>query len=426
MDKVKVYKGNIIFTETKDEFSICESGYILVKNGKILKVMKDLPEEYNQCEIVNYGDKLIIPGFVDLHFHAPQFANLGLGLDKELIPWLEGYTFPEEAKFKDVNYAKKIYKNVIKEIWKQGTTRVVFFSSLHKEGTRLLFDLLIKSGLGAYVGKVNMDRNSPEYLIEDTNQSVKDTEEIIKEYINKSDLVKPIITPRFVPSCTPELMKKLGELSEEYGLPIQSHLSENHSEIEWIKELHKECSSYAGVYETYGLLKESKTIMAHCIHNTDEEIEILKKYRVFAAHCPTSNSNLSSGIMPVRRFLQEGIPVGLGSDVSAGHKVSIPSVMNMSMQFSKLKWLESNKALDSLSTSEVFYLGTKGGGEFFGKVGSFEEGYEFDALVIDDSNLGELDLTIEDRLQRYIYIGDDRNIVDRYVLGRKIEEPNLN
>ncbi|WP_372450510.1 amidohydrolase family protein [Clostridium chauvoei] len=184
-----------------------------------------------------------MPGFIDLHFDAPQFANLGLGLDKELIPWLKNYAFPEEAKFKDVNYAKNIYINVIKEIWKQGTTRVVLFSSLHKEGTRVLFDLLIKSGLGAYVGKVNMDRNSPEYLIEDTNQSISDTEDIIKEYIDKSDLVKPIITPRFVPSCTPELMKKLGELSEKYDLLIQSHLSENHLEIEWIKELHRECSS---------------------------------------------------------------------------------------------------------------------------------------------------------------------------------------
>lgn len=425
MEKVKVYRGNIVFTKTKDKFSIYKNGFILVADGKVKKVMNDLPKEYEKYEIVNYGDNLIIPGFVDLHFHAPQFANLGLGLDKELIPWLESYTFPEEAKFKDLNYAEKIYKSVVKELWRQGTTRVVLFSSLHIEGTKVLFNLLIKSGLGAYIGKVNMDRNSPDYLIEDTEQSIKDTEEIIKEYINKSKLVSPIITPRFVPSCTPKLMKKLGELAEKHNLPIQSHLSENHSEIEWIKELHKECSSYTGVYETYGLLKRGKTIMAHCIHNTEEEISMLKAYKIFAAHCPTSNSNLSSGIMPVRRFLQEGIPVGLGSDVSAGHKISIPSVMNMSIQFSKLKWLESNKALDSLSTSEVFYLGTKGGGEFFGKVGSFEEGYDFDALVIDDSSLGNTSISIEERLQRYIYIGDDRNIIHRYVSGMKIEEPNF-
>jgi len=423
MENTHIIKGNVIFTKTPQKFDLYENGYIIVENGKVKLITSALPESYKSFPITDYGDKLIIPGFVDLHLHAPQFRNLGLGLDKELIPWLEGYTFPEEAKFKDAAYASKIYKMVVKELWKQGTTRAVVFSSIHKDTTKLLFDLFIQAGLGAYIGKVNMDRNSPDYLIEESAQSVKDTEEIIKEYINKSDLVKPIITPRFVPSCTSALMKELGALAEKYDLPVQSHLSENMAEIEWIKSLHPECTSYTNVYETYGLLRQGKTIMAHCIHNTDTEIELLKKYRVFSAHCPTSNSNLSSGIMPLRRFLSEGLPVGLGSDISAGHKLSIPCVMNITVQMSKMKWLESGRQLAPLSTSEVFYLGTKGGGEFFGKVGSFEEDYEFDALVIDDSDLGDTTLSLEERIQRYIYIGDDRNIVDRYVRGKLITEP---
>ena len=164
--------------------------------------------------------------------------------------------------------------------------------------------------------------------------------------------------------------------------------------------------------------------MAHCIHNTEEEINLMAKNQVYLAHCPHSNYNLSSGIMPVRTLLEKRIPVGLGTDVSGGHKVSITSVMVSSIQASKIKWLQTNKLLTPLTTSEAFYLGTKGGGGFFGKVGSFEKDYDFDALIINDSNLGNFKkLSLEERIQRFIYIGDDRNIEERYVQGIKIEKP---
>lgn len=426
---VKVYKGNIIFTEQSNSFNVVENGYVVVEDGKVKKVLNKLSdklsEEFKDCEVLDYGDKLIIPGFIDLHFHAPQFSNIGLGIDKELLPWLTDYTFPEEAKFSDLDYAKKVFSRVAREIWRHGTTRVVLFSSLHKEATKLLMEIFDKAGLGAYVGKVNMDRNSPDFLIEDTKKSLEDTEQIIKEYRNKYELVKPIITPRFVPNCTPELMKGLSLLSEKYNVPIQSHLSENKDEVEWVKTLHSTCKDYASVYYEFGLLR-SETIMAHCIYNTYDEIKLMKEAGSFAAHCPNANYNLSSGIMPVRNFMEMGVNLGLGTDVGAGHKLSITNVMSAAVQASKMKWLESNKKLDYLTTAEVFYLGTKGGGKFFGKVGSFEEGYDFDALIIDDSNLGEKeDRTIEERLQRFIYVGDDRNIIERYVRGNKVEEPTF-
>jgi guanine deaminase len=148
----------------------------------------------------------------------------------------------------------------------------------------------------------------------------------------------------------------------------------------------------------------------------------MAKNNVYAVHCPHSNYNLSSGIMPVRTFLQSGVPVGLGTDVSGGHALGIPSVIVSCIQASKIKWLE-NKTLPPITTSEAFYLGTKGGGSFFGKVGSFEEGYDFDALIIDDSTLCEIhELTLEERIQKFIYIGDDRNIVRRYVQGEFVKE----
>lgn len=423
MNKI-VLKGDIVFTPTKDKFETYENSYIVAEDGRVVGIYKKLNDKYKEYPIKDFTGKMIIPGFVDLHLHAPQYPNMGLGLDKELIPWLETYTFPEEAKYKDREYARMVYSKLIKNLWQVGTTRAVVFGSIHKESTKLLMDMLIEAGLGAYVGKVNMDRNTTPELTEDTQRSIVETEEIILEYRNKSDLVKPIITPRFVPTCSVELMKGLGKLATNHGVPVQSHLSENTSEVEWVRELHPELPNYASVYNEYGLFGQTSTVMAHCIYNTEDEIELMKKNGVFVAHCPYSNYNLSSGIMPVRKFLDNKIQVGLGSDISGGNSLSIPNVITAAIQASKIKWLETNKRLQPLTSSEAFYLGTKGGGAFFGKVGSFEEGYELDALVIDDSSLMCGDrLSLEERIQKFIYIGDDRNIIYRYVCGNEVYEP---
>lgn len=417
MDRV-IYKGDIVFTPTKDKFEIYEDSYILVEDGKVAGIHKKIQGKYEDPPIKDFTGKMILPGFVDLHLHAPQYPNIGLGLDKELIPWLDTYTFPEEAKYSDIEYAEKVYSRLIKDLWKFGTTRSVVFASIHKESTELLMDLFIEAGLGAYVGKVNMDRNSIEDLTESTEESLKATEEFILEYKDKSSLVKPIITPRFVPSCSSELMDGLGKMALKYNLPIQSHICENLSEIEWVGKLHPECDNYGSVYDKYNLFGQTKSVMAHCIYNSEEEIDMMAENKVFAAHCPYSNYNLSSGIMPVRFFLDKGVPIGLGSDISGGNTLNMANVMAGAIQASKIKWLESDKKLEALTTSEAFFLGTKGGGSFFGKVGSFEEGYDFDALIIDDSTLGYVDgLSLEERIQRFIYTGDDRNILERYVKG---------
>mgnify|MGYP000934546274 CR=1 FL=1 len=423
MDKM-VLKGDIVFTSVKDRLDIFEDSYLIVENGKVVKISKVLEESYKGYPLKDYSKKLIIPGFVDLHLHAPQYPNRGLGLDKELIPWLETYTFPEEEKYDDLEYSRKVFTRLINELWSLGTTRSVVFASVHKESTKLLLDLFLESGLGAYVGKVNMDRNTKKELKEDTNKSILDTEEIIKEYKDKSNLVKPIITPRFVPTCSEGLLEALGNLALRYEVPVQSHLNENTSEVVWVKELFPNSKNYASVYDDYNLFGQTKTIMAHCIYNTDDEIELMAENGVYAAHCPYSNYNLSSGIMPVRKFLDMGVPVGLASDISGGNSLSMMSIIAATIQASKMKWLDTNKELAPLTFSEGFYLATKGGGSFFGKVGSFEEGYDFDALIIDDSSLADIkELTIEERLQKFIYIGDDRNIVNRYVEGREIEKP---
>lgn len=422
---VQIYKGNILFTKIKDKFEIIENGFIIVKNGKILDLYKNLPSEYQNFEVIDFSDNLIIPGMNDLHCHASQFRNLGMAMDKELIPWLDNYTFPEEGKFKSIEYSDKVYKNFIKEVWRHGTTRIAVFATVHKDSSIRLMDLFKQSGLGALVGKVNMNINCTDDLLENTEKSISDTEYILENYYNADELVNPIITPRFIPSCNSELLKSLGDLSIKYNVPTQSHLSENLGEIDWVKQLQPESEFYGDAYNRFNLFGQTKTLMAHCVYSCDKELELMKKNNVFAVHCPNSNLNLGSGIMPVRKFLDNDINIALGSDISGGHDLSIFKVMVNAIQCSKLLWVNSNKQVDFLTLSEAFYMATKGGGSFFGKVGSFEKNYDFDALVLDDSNLNPESYSLIERLERFIYIGDDRNIIHRYVRGEEISDPKF-
>ena len=184
-----------------------------------------------------------------------------------------------------------------------------------------------------------------------------------------------------------------------------------------------DCRNYAAVYQKCKIFgNDIKTVMAHCIHTTEDEIQALRYSGVFVAHCPHSNCNLGSGIMPLRRYLDCGIRVGIGSDISAGHTLNMMDNMRSAIEMSKILYVEEGKA--PLSTSEAFYLATKGGGEFFGQVGSFEPGYLFNALVVDDDALAPLqEHTLNERIERFIYNGDDRQIKKRLVEGRELARP---
>ena len=207
-----------------------------------------------------------------------------------------------------------------------------------------------------------------------------------------------------------------------YELPVQSHLSENPGEIAWVKELCPWSEFYGDAYDVFGLFGvDSKTVMAHCVYSSEAEIERIKENGVYIAHCPESNINLSSGIAPIRRYLDEGIHVGLGSDVAAGSTENMFTAMAYAIQASKLYWRLKDDTKKPLTAQEAFYLATKGGGEFFGKVGSFEEGYEMDAVVLDDSRLEHpQELGIKERLERMIYFAGDREVCAKYVKGKKI------
>ncbi|MBO5461437.1 MAG: amidohydrolase family protein [Ruminococcus sp.] len=418
-----ILKGNVIYSKTPQELEIVENGYIVYADGVVKGVYAELPEEYANDEIEDYGDKLIIPGLVDTHIHAPQYAFRGLGMDMELLDWLNTNTFPEESKMKDIEYAKKSYGTFVENLKNSATTRAVVFGTIHRPATLLLMDMLEESGLATMVGKVNMDRNSPEYLCETAEESAEETVAWLEDVIARGyKNTQPILTPRFTPSVTDELMAKLKEIQVKYDLPMQSHLSENLGEIAWVKELCPWSTCYGDAYDHFGMFgNECKTIMAHCVHSTDEEVELMKNNGVFIAHCPESNINLSSGVAPIRRYLELGMNVGLGSDVAAGSTENMFTAMAYAVQASKMRWRLLDDSLKQLTADEVFYLATKGGGAFFGKVGSFEEGYEMDAVVLDDSRLEHpQDLDVKSRLERMIYFSDDREICAKYVKGTKI------
>ncbi len=417
-----ILQGNVIYSESPTKLICVPRSYLVCKAGKVEGVFQEIPAEFEALPRKDYQDALIIPGLVDLHTHAPQYALRGLGMDQELLHWLEQNTFPEEEKYVELEYAKKAYAIFASDLRKSATTRACIFGTIHKQTTLMLMDMLEETGLGCMVGKVNMDRNSPIDLCENSQQSVEDTISWLLECKHKYKNISPMITPRFLPSCSDELLKALSRICRNYNLPLQTHLSENLDEIEWVKELFPKSKGYADAYSQLDLFgDEIPTIMAHCVHLTREEMDLIRDKRVYIAHCPTSNNNLSSGIAPVRAFMEMGLLVGLGTDIAAGNTLSVFQVMVAAIQASKLRWRLLDQERKPLTIKETFYLGTKGGGSFFGKVGSFEKGFKFDAIVLDDSSIRyPQSLSLEERLERVIYLSDDRHIKDKYVDGIKI------
>lgn len=421
-----VYKAHILYTKEKSHFEVLENGYIAVDTeGRVAGVASNLAGlNCGDAKVVDFGNKLLIPAMNDMHVHAPQVHNQGVAMDLELLPWLQNYTFPEESKYADVEYAERMYRRFLHTQWLFGTMRSVVFGTVHTESTRKLMHLYQESGMGALVGKVAMNRNCPDTLSEDVEAAVAGNESLIAEFNRPGARVRPIITPRFVPSCTPELLKACGELAAKYQLPVQSHLSENTSEIAWVAELEPDSENYGDAYNRYGLFGQTPTIMAHCVWTHGKELELMKRNGVMVAHCPTSNFNIASGMAPIRTFLDEGLRVGLGSDISGGHDLNMFRMLVYAIQVSKMQY-QQNHDKAFLTLPEIFWIATKSAGSFFGKVGSFEPGYDFDALVIDDDILYPDEYSLIHRLERFIYLGDDRQIVHRFCCGREVPEPKL-
>lgn len=418
--RYKAYRGNIIYSQDKDTLISKENSYVLVLDGVVKEICNQLPDSFPKENVVDWGDNLIIPGFCDMHVHAPQFSQRGIGMDRELLDWLNTYTYPNEVKFKDKDYARRVYSLFVDELLRQGTLHVNCFPSIHYEATEILFDILEQRGLFAFTGKLNMDQNSPEYYIEDTEQSIIETEKFLAQH-QKAGNVKASIVPRFTITCSEKLLARLGKLSEKYGAPVHSHMCEAVNEMKVVKELFPNYKNGAEIFYKNNLLGQTPTIMAHCIFMDDDVLKLMKNPNCMAVHCPDATANINAGgIMPVKKLLDMGINLAIGSDIGSGASLSIAKGIASTIQHSKIRNM-FDPQWKAVNLAEAFYMATRSGGRYFKNVGTFEEGYCFNALVIDDSNMFGENLNPVERLERFCYAGDDRNICMRYILGKEIE-----
>ncbi len=419
----KIIRGTFLWSPEPDVMKQLEQGYALLENGFLKSLTEQLPSGCEDVPVTDYEDALIIPAFTDLHLHASQYPNCGIGLDKALLPWLQSYTFPMEARYSDAAFAEYYYKKILNCLWSVGTMHFCAFATVHMESTWRFMQLTREAGFQAYIGKVNMDRSCPDFLREDTDTSLQETEELICRAASSLPGVKYILTPRFVPAATSRLMEGLATLAERYDLPVQSHLCENTDEIALVQKLHPDIPNYTQVYDTFGLLRPGKTILAHGVHLAGEEADLLAGKDILLAHCAQSNTNLSSGIMPLRKHLQNGIRCGIASDIGAGHTPAMYRQIASTIQTSKIHGFLHPEDTP-LSLTEVFYLATKENGSFFGNTGSFEPEYSFDALVIPNREPDSpLQRTPYERLEQFLYNGDDRFILARYLQGEKMGQP---
>jgi len=428
MTKSLLIHGTIVHT-IDNKLEVIEGGYIAVKDGMITEISRT-PIEGDFQLVETTKTQLIIPGLIDTHIHAPQYVFAGCGLDLPLLQWLEKYTFPAETKFASVEHAKKVYEAVVSRTLTHGTTTACYFATIWTESSHLLSKICREHGQRAFVGKVSMDRNSPPTYCEETKKAIDSAKEFVNQYPVDDDLVQPIITPRFVPTCTPELMLALSEIqTHRPSTLIQSHVSENLGEIAWVQSLHPECENYCDVYRKYGLLGP-KTILAHGVHLTDDELKMLNATGGAIAHCPSSNFQLFSGACDIRRLQKAGVKVGLGTDVAGGPSPSMIDAMRNALICSRSNlFLKREKGEDyvPLTVPEVLALATEGGAKALGiddKVGNFVVGKQFDALIVDLTK-GVCDCfgeeSIGDLLDKFVHRGDDRNVVTVYVKGKQVK-----
>ncbi|KAM6991100.1 guanine deaminase [Passerculus sandwichensis] len=372
--------------------------------------------------------EFFMPGLVDTHIHAPQYSFTGTRVDLPLLQWLTAYTFPTEAKYQDGGFAEEVYTRVVRRTLKNGTTTACYFATIHTDSSLLLAEIIDKFGQRAFVGKVCMDVNNsvPEYR-EITADSVQETERFVRELLEKKyPRVQPIITPRFGPSCTEDLLNALGDLAQTHDLHVQSHISETEEEVKLVENMFPAYQNYTELYDKNKLLT-SKTVMAHACHLSEEELKLFSLRGAAISHCPNSNFSMCSGVLNVQKVLEHNVKLGLGTDVAGGYSASMLDAIRKTMVASNS--LQINKVNETgLTLKEAFQLATLGGSQALGLdgvIGNFEVGKEFDALLINTkASDSPFDLfsadDFEDTLQKFLYLGDDRNISEVYVAGKQV------
>jgi guanine deaminase len=447
----RAFLGTALHAPVRGQLEVLREALIVVgRDGAIKAVHRRESHEISNLarrfaatgDLVTFGrEQYLLPGLVDLHVHAPQWPQLGKALDLPLKDWLQTYTFPLEARYESTTFAQTVYESLVDGLLANGTTTAVYFGTLHLAATRVLADVCLQRSQRALIGRVAMDniQQCPAYYRDVSAQGAEsDTREFI-EYVrsmhgNGSSLIMPVITPRFIPACSDELLTRLGALSRETGCYVQTHCSE--SDWEHRHVLQRCGKTDTAALDAFGLLSRH-TILAHGNFVTDADISLIGERGAAIAHCPLSNVYFSDAVFPLRKVLQQGLHVGLGSDIAGGASPSILENARHAVIASRSLESGVDPALDRdqrrrpdsrIDALTAFWLATAGGGIALDlPVGLFREGYQFDAVLIDaqvpESNLRvEVDDAPEDILQKIINLAARPNIREVWVANRRVHQ----
>lgn len=404
-----------------------DDGGLLVESGCITAcgpaetLLKQLPEG---CEIRDLSGKLIVPGFIDTHVHYPQLEVMA-GCGVQLLDWLEQYTFPAEARFSDPEYARDIAELFLDQCLNNGTTTALVFGTVAPQSVDAFFEAAHKRNMRMIGGKVMMDRNAPDYLLDTPQSSYEDSKKLINRWHNKGRL-SYAVTPRFAPTSSSGQLTLAGRLLREHeGLYLHTHLSENPKEIAWVQELFPDSKHYLDVYDQHGLLGP-RSVFAHSIHLCEQSWDRMAESDSSIACCPGSNLFLGSGLFSFSNAQNKNIRVGLGTDVGGGTSLCLLNTMKDAYQVSQL-------SENTISPLQAFYLATLGGARALhldDRIGSFKIGNEADFLVLNPEATPLLKFrtektkTLEELLGVLMVMGDDRVIEKAIIMGQETRGRN--
>ena len=445
----RAFLGTVLHTPVRGQLEALRDALIVVGGDGVIKAIhrREAAETEREArrfaarnELITLGsDQYLLPGLVDLHVHAPQWPQLGKALDLPLEQWLQAYTFPLESRYADLAYAQTVYESLIHGLLANGTTTALYFGTIHLPATQILADICLRRSQRALIGRVAMDdpEQCPAYY-RDASAAVAEAEtRAFISYVqampgNQAGLIKPVITPRFIPSCSDELLSRLGALARETGCHVQTHCSESDWEHRFVLDRCGRTDTEA--LDGFGLLSR-RTILAHGNFVGDADIALIRKRSAGIAHCPLSNVYFSDAVFPLRRMLERGVHVGLGTDISGGASPSILENTRHAVIASRLlesgvdttQGRDARRSPDSrIDAPTAFWLATVGGGIALDlPIGLFREGHQFDAIVFDPSSrVSNLRLNEDagpgEVLQKIVYHGARANISETWVANRRV------
>jgi len=419
-----IYQSQLLHFLNAEELVHFADGALVVddETGRIVEVgpAQDILARYENLAVTRYENKIIMPGFIDSHVHFPQ-VDVIASYGAQLLDWLNNYTFPTEISFKDQDKASQTAHFFLNELFKNGTTTALVFATVHKESVNAFFNASEHYNSRMICGKVMMDRNAPDELCDTAQSSFDDTQELIDQWHEKGRQLYAV-TPRFAITSTAEQLEKAGQLMQANPtVYMQTHLSENQAEIDFVKELFPERKSYLDVYDYYGLLGP-RSVFAHGVHLDNEDFERLSETRSGIAFCPTSNLFLGSGLFDLQQAQSHGVPVSMASDVGGGTSFSMLQTLNEAYKICQLRGV-------SLQARQAFYMLTLGNAKALSledKIGNFEVGKEADFIVMDCHSTALMQRkvgtckTLDEMLFSMMILGDDRAISETYVAGKPV------